>query len=329
MGSSDARRRPAVWAALVAVYLIWGSTYLGIEVASRTFPPLLMLSIRFLIAGGLLYAWTIRRGERDADRPGWRQWRAAAIVAAGLLLVGNGCVAIAVGSVDTGVVALIVASMPLWLALLDRVCNGVRLAPVAIVGLVVGFGGVGLLVANGGAARDELGGALLVLLGSLTWAAGSIYARGAPLPSRPLVGAAMEMLAGGVLLGLAGLAFGEAGDVHLSQISGESLLAFAYIVAIGSLVGFSAYIWLLGQAPLSLVGTYAYVNPVVAVLLGVVLLGEQVDWRLFVAGGAIVLAVGLIVSARPQPVPVAPLLPSTGDPLPAPAPAASLRRGAA
>lgn len=329
MGSTDARRRPAVWAALVAVYLIWGSTYLGIEVASRTFPPLLMLSLRFLIAGGLLYAWTIRRGERDADRPGWRQWRAAAIVGAGLLLVGNGAVAIAVGSVDTGVVALIVASMPLWLALLDRVCNGVRLAPVAIVGLVVGFAGVALLVANGGAGRDELGGALLVLLGSLTWAAGSIYARGAPLPSRPLVGAAMEMLAGGVLLGLAGLAIGEGGDVHLSQISGESLLAFAYIIGIGSLVGFSAYIWLLGQAPLSLVGTYAYVNPVVAVLLGVVLLGEEVGWRLFVAGGAIVLAVGLIVSARPQPGPAAPLLPSTGDPLPAPAPAASIRRGTA
>ena len=276
MGSTDARRRPAVWAALAAVYLIWGSTYLGIEVASRTFPPLLMLSLRFLIAGGLLYAWTIWRGERGEDRPGWRQWRAATIV-----------------------------------------------------GLVVGFAGVALLVANDGAGRNEVGGALLVLFGSLAWAAGSIYARGAPLPSRPLVGAAMEMLAGGVLLGLAGLAIGEGGDVHLSQISGESLLAFAYIIGIGSLVGFSAYIWLLGQAPLSLVGTYAYVNPVVAVLLGVVLLGEEVSWRLFVAGGAIVLAVGLIVSARPRPVPAAPLLPSTGDPLPAPAPAASLRRGAA
>lgn len=325
MGSIDPRRRPAVWAALVAVYLIWGSTYLGIEVASRTFPPLLMLSARFLLAGGLLYAWSIRRGERLADRPGWRQWRAAAIVGAGLLVFGNGGVGLAEQSVDTGTVALIVASMPLWLALLNRVFNGVRLAPVAVVGLVVGFAGVALLVAKQGASRDELGGALVVLFGSLAWAAGSIYARGAPLPSRPLVGAAMEMLTGGVLLAFAGLAIGEGSDMHVSQISGETLLAFAYLVSIGSLVGFTAYIWLLGQAPLSLVGTYAYVNPVVAVLLGVTLLGEPLGWRLFVAGGAIVVAVGLIVSARPRPAPAAPLLPSTGDPLPAPASPPSLR----
>ncbi len=324
MGEQDARRRPGVWAALVAVYLIWGSTYLGIEVAGRTFPPLLMLSLRFLLAGGLLYAWAISRGESGVDRPGWPQWRAATLVGAGLLLVGNGGVALAVRNVDTGVVALLVASVPLWLALLDRVCNGVRLAPVAIVGLVVGFGGVALLVGDGGAGRDELGGALLVVFGSLTWAAGSIYARGAPLPARPLVGAAMQMIAGGALLGVAGLAIGEGNDVHLSQVSGASALAFAYLVLIGSLIGFSAYVWLLGEASVSLVGTYAYVNPVVAVLLGVTLLGEPLGWRLLVAGGAIVVAVGLIVGASPRPPRGRPL-PSPGDSIPSAAPSASIR----
>ena len=324
MGEKDARRRPGVWAALVAVYLIWGSTYLGIEVAGRTFPPLLMLSARFLLAGGLLYAWAIRRGERGVDRPGWAQWRAAAIVGGSLLLIGNGGVALAVRDVDTGIVALIVGSVPLWLALLDRVFNGVRLAPVAIVGLVVGFGGVALLVANGGASRNELGGALLVTFGSLMWAAGSIYARGAPLPARPLVAAAMQMLTAGAMLGVAGLAIGEGGDVHLSQISGETILAFGYIVTFGSLIGFTAYVWLLGEAPVALVGTYAYVNPVVAVILGVTLLGEPLGWRLFVAGGAIVVAVGLIVSAKPRP-PSGRSLPSPGDSVSASASSAPVR----
>ena len=324
MGSTDARRRPAVWAALVAVYLIWGSTYLGIEVASRTFPPLLMLSIRFLLAGGLLYLVASRRGERLADRPRRIHWRSAFVIGAALFLVGNGGVGFAVQRVDTGVVALIVGSTPLWFALLDRVVNGVRLAPVAIAGLVVGFGGVALLVADFSGGREQLGGAAVTLLASIAWAAGSLYARGAPLPRRPLVVSAMEMLAGGVLLGIAGLALGEAGDVHPSTISGQSVLAFVYIVLIGSLVGFSAYSWLLSQAPLSLVGTYAYVNPVVAVLLGVVLLGEDLGWRLFVAGGAIVVAVGLIVSARPRGAAGRPL-PSTGDPVSASATSAPVR----
>ena len=324
MGSTDARRRPAVWVALVAVYLIWGSTYLGIEVASRTVPPLLMLSLRFLLAGGLLYLFAIGRGERLADRPRRIHWRSAFVIAGGLFLLGNGGVGLAVQSVDTGIVALIVASTPLWFALLDRVVNGVRLAPVAIAGLVVGFGGVALLVVGSSGGRDQLGGAAVTLLASIAWAAGSLYSRSAPLPRRPLVVSAMEMLAGGVLLGLAGLALGEGGEIQPETISGQSVLAFVYIVLIGSLVGFSAYSWLLGQAPLSLVGTYAYVNPVVAVLLGVTLLGEPLGWRLFVAGGAIVVAVGLIVSARPR-GPAGRPLPSAGDPVSASASSAPLR----
>jgi drug/metabolite transporter (DMT)-like permease len=294
MGEPDARRRPAVWAALLAIYVIWGSTYLGIEVASRTFPPLLMLSLRFLVAGAILYA-IVGRGLR----PTFAHWRSAAIVGGALLLFGNGGVALAQRTVDTGTVALIVGSVPLWLALLDRVFAGQRLSRLAVVGLVVGFVGVALLVVPTGDHRDELGGALIALLGSLVWAAGSLHARNAEMPSRPLAGAALQMLTGGVLLALAGLVRGEAADVDPAGVSGETALAFVYLVLIGSLVGFSAYVWLLRNAPTSLVGTYAYVNPVVAVLLGTLFLDEALEARTLVGGGIILAAVVLIVSARP------------------------------
>ncbi len=294
MGESDARRRPAVWAALVAVYLIWGSTYLGIELATRTAPTLLVLSLRFLVAGALLWAF-VGRGQR----PTKRQWWAAVIVGAGLLLAGNGGVGIGQQTIDTGTAALIVGSVPLWLALLDRVFLGQRLSRLAVAGLVVGFAGVALLVVPSGGHRDELGGALVVLLGSLCWAAASLYARRADIPEKPLLGAAMQMLAGGVLLGIAGLATGEASDVDVAAISGETALAWLYLVLVGSLVGFTAYVWLLRNAPISLVGTYAYVNPVVAVLLGTLFLDEALELRTIVGGAVILAAVVLIVSARP------------------------------
>ena len=287
----DARRRPAVWAALLAVYLIWGSTYLGIELAMRTMPSLLMLSLRFVVAGSLLWL-LVGRGLR----PSRRQWASATVIGGALLLFGNGGVAIAQESIDTGTVALIVGSVPLWLALLDRVVLGQRLARPAVAGLVLGFGGVALLA---GAAGGSAAGVAVVLVGSLAWAAGSLYARRAALPSRPLAGAALQMLCGGVLLGLAGLARGEADDVDLAAVSGESLVALVYLVLVGSLVGFSAYVWLLRNAPTSLVGTYAYVNPVVAVALGTVVLGEPLGARVLAGGGAILAAVVLIVSARP------------------------------
>jgi drug/metabolite transporter (DMT)-like permease len=288
----DARRRPAVWVALAALYLIWGSTYLGIEVAMRTLPPLLMLSLRFLVAGAVLWL-LVGRGQR----PTLRHWRAAAVIGAALLLFGNGGVALAQETIDTGTVALIVGSVPLWLALLDRVFLGQRLAPAAVAGLVVGFGGVAFLAGDVGG--GSLGGAALVLVASLAWAAGSLYARRAAAPPRPLTGAALQMLAGGVLLGLAGLARGEAGEVDPAAVSGASVIALVYLIAIGSLVGFSAYVWLLRNAPTSLVGTYAYVNPVVAVALGTLVLGEPLDARVLLGGGAILAAVILIVSARP------------------------------
>src|SRR5207302_1864804 len=183
------------WAALTTVYVVWGSTYLAIMVATRTLPPLLMSSVRFLVAGGMLYAWSARRG---APRPSLRHWRSALVVGAALLLVGNGGIALAEQRVDTGVAALLVATMQLWMALFDRIFNGRRLARSRALGLVVGLGGVVLLVGPiGGAGLDPLG-ALVCLVAAATWAGGSIYARGAELPSDSLLGSGMQMLVAGV-----------------------------------------------------------------------------------------------------------------------------------
>lgn len=294
-GTSSAR----VWAALAVVYVVWGSTYLGIELAVRTLPPFLMLAARFLLAGGFLFAWSLARAHRPRRLPSLREWRAALVVGAALLLVGNGAVAWAEDrGVETGTAALIIASVPLWLALLDRVLYRQRLGAGAAVGLVAGFGGVALLVAPAGGNSDWLG-ELSLLGGAALWALGSLYSRRAPSPS-PLLGAAMQMLAGGALLALLGAATGEVGALRSGAVSFASLAGFAYLVVFGSLLGFTAYVWLLRTAPTSLVGTYAYVNPVVAVLLGTVLLDEALSWRMLAGGGVVLAAVVLLVT-RPGP----------------------------
>ncbi len=280
-----------VWFALATVYVVWGSTYLGIDLAVRTMPPFLMAAVRFLVAGALLYAWAIRRGDRS-DRPTARHWVSAFLIAAPMLAVGNAAVGWAEQTLDTGTASLIVASVPLWLALLDRVLYARRTTRMVLLGLLVGFAGVGLLVAPGGSANRA---AIVLVFSSCAWAIGSLYARHARLPSRPLLGPAMQMLAGGAMLTVVAAAAGEIGRVHPAQISLESWLGLAYLIVAGSLLGFTAYSWLLRAAPTSLVGTYAYVNPVVAVLLGTLLLGEPLGWRTLVGGGIILAAVSLIV----------------------------------
>ena len=288
----------AIWAALVAVYIVWGSTYLAIRVAVETMPPLLMASVRFLIAGGLLYVWAIRRGDRAGDRPTLRQWRSAAIIGAALLLGGNGAVVLAEQTVPSGIAALLVATTPLWMVVLARVVLRERVTWRETLGIGIGFAGIALLVQPWeGFAFDPVG-VFLMLFASVTWAAGSLYARTAPLPVRPLVGTAMEMIAGGIALGLAGLVAGELGDLRLADISFASTMGFVYLIVFGSLVGFTAYAWLLRVARTSLVSTYAYVNPIVAVLLGWAILAEPVTPLTLIAGAVIVVAVALIVSVR-------------------------------
>ena len=293
MTGAFARRSPAaVVAALGTIYLVWGSTYLAIRVADRTIPPLLMSSVRFLIAGTALYAFA----TRGSARPTWRQWRSAAIVGAGLLLIGNGGVAWAETRIESGLAALIIATMPLWLALMDRIVLGRRLSPAAVAGLVVGFGGVAILVRPGGGG-DIL--AMLLLVGAAAcWAAASLYARGAALPENTLLSASMQMLCAAVLLGAAGLATGEASGVSADSFSAKPVIAVTYLVLIGSIVAFSAYAWLLKNVRTSTVSTYAFVNPVVAVVLGTLFLGEPLRWTTIIAGAAIVVAVVLIVTAR-------------------------------
>jgi drug/metabolite transporter (DMT)-like permease len=289
---------PAVWAALFSVWAFWGGTYLAIRVVVRTMPPFLAASARFLVAGAFLYAVAVRRGDREGDRPTRAQWIAATIIGGSLLLGGNGLVMFAEQTVPSGITALIIASVPLWFAVLDRVVFRKRLSWQAVVGLAIGFAGLALLLNPTGGRLDPAGLAALVVA-SISWAGGSLYARHASLPKRPLVGTGMEMLAGGVLLGLVATARGEFARIDLEAISIESVLGLVYLIVFGSLVAFAAYVWLLRVTRTTLVSTYAYVNPVVAVFLGWAVLDEVITARTFIAGAIIVVAVALIVSARP------------------------------
>lgn len=301
-----------VWLALGTVYLLWGSTYLGIKLAIGTMPPLLMGAARFLLAGVLLYAYAIRRGDQADDRVGIRQWVAALAIGSALLLGGNGGVILAERTVPTGIVALLVAASPLWMAVINRIVFRRKLNRQTIAGLLVGFAGVGLLIGLPGGGHVDLAGGVLAVAAPIFWAAGSVFARHVQLPKRPLVGTAMQMLCGGVLFAIAGVVAGEPARVHLTHISTTSWLALAYLVVFGSLIGFTCYAWLLRAAPLPLVSTYAYVNPVIAVLLGWIFLAEPLTLRTFIAGGVIVLAVALIVSGRMRPLRARPAAPSPG-----------------
>jgi drug/metabolite transporter (DMT)-like permease len=274
---------------------VWGSTYLGLEQASRTLPPFLMLAARFGIAGPILLAFTLRGG---APRPSLVEWRSSAVVGTCLLCGALGLVTLAEKRVPTGVAALMVGATPLWLALLDRVWRGVRLRTIAMVGLAVGFAGVATLAwPTGGGAFDRTG-MILLFLSPLSWTVGSIYARGAPLPARPLLGAACQMTAVVPILLVAAALHGELGELGSIHPSARSIVALAYLAIIGSLAGYSAYVWMLAVAPVSLVGTYAFVNPVVAVLLGYLFLDERITFRVMVAAVVIVIAVALIVSGQ-------------------------------
>jgi len=290
-----------IWAALAAVYVVWGSTYLAIRVADRTMPPFLMAGSRFLIAGGLLFAWTARRGDRTGDPLRWPQWRSALIVGALLLAGGNGGVSWAEQRVPSGVASLLIALVPIWMAIFLILLGNERLRVGTVAGLLVGFAGTALLVratgsSSGTGTADVLG--IVVLIGSsISWASGSVIARGMPLAKRPLVATGMEMICGGAVLIVLGLVTGELGGFDVRQVSGESLAGWLYLIVVGSWVGFAAYMWLLRNAPTPLVSTYAYVNPVVAVFLGWAILSEPVTWTVALAALLIVGAVALIVSA--------------------------------
>ena len=304
---------PRVWLALATIYVVWGSTFMAVTIAVRDVPPLLAMGFRHVTAGTLLLAIALPRGERQGDRIGWTQIRAGLIFGGALFLLGHGGLAWAQQTVPSGVAALLIGSIPLWMALLDRVFFGKRLHPSATLGLVVGFIGLAFLFDPFGEGSFDRLGAVVCVLSALAWAAGSLYSRGAALPSRPLVSAGLAALCGGALLLVVGAASGELGDLHPTAHSVE---AIGYLVVVGTLVGFVAYVWLLRNAPISLVGTYAYVNPVIAVALGALFLGEEITGQMLAAGAVILGSVALIVAKsgaalepgrglrRPRPVPV-------------------------
>ncbi|WP_437775258.1 drug/metabolite exporter YedA [Sorangium sp. So ce1097] len=283
---------------LAALYLVWGSTYLAVSVALETLPPFLLAGVRFVTAGALLYGALRLRG---APRPTLRQWGAAARVGGLLLVAGNGLVVVAQQWVSSGVAAVVVSTMPLWLALFTTLraarggAAGPRGAPEVSrgewVGLLVGFAGAALLHL-GGDLRAEHAGALLIVLAPVAWALGSLYSRTTPLPEGPMAVAAEMLAAGAVMLGISALA----GERLAEAPSSRSLLALAYLVVFGSIVGLSAYTYLLRNTRPAIATSYAYVNPIIAVALGILLGGESASAATWVA--AAVIGAGVLIVSR-------------------------------
>lgn len=316
-GSETSRLR--VLAAFAAVYVIWGSTYLAIRFAIATLPPFVMAGTRFLVAGALLYGWARARGVASPTRA---QWGAAAVIGTLLLLLGNGGVVWAEQTVPSGLTALLVAMVPLWMVLLDWLRpGGSRPAGMVLVGVAVGFAGMAVLVGPGqlaGGGHMSLVGIAAAGLAALSWAAGSLYGRRAPLPASPLLATSLEMLVGGALLFLAGIPAGEWANLHLTHVSALSLLSLGYLIVGGSLVAFTAYVWLLRVSTPARASTYAYVNPLVAVVLGWAFGGEALGPRTLAATAIIVAAVVVITTAQARPSPAV-----AGEPEPEPTACAS------
>jgi drug/metabolite transporter (DMT)-like permease len=292
------RSQLAAWAALLVVYLVWGSTYLAIRVGVRDIPPLAMAGARFLIAGAILYPIAARTGDaatRAADRPGAREWLGCAVVGVLLLAFGNGGVSVAEQTLPSGLAAVLVATVPLWMILFAVPLQGTRVSRRAVAGLLVGLVGVAVL-AGGGSAAGHAVGVLIVLGAAASWGVGSVLSRRLRMPRRVLVSAAIEMLAGGAVLLIAAAVTGQFARVHLANVHPTSWLALAWLIAAGSILAFTAYGYALTRLPLSTVSTYAYVNPVVAVLLGTALLHEALTVREVIGAVLVVGSVALTLN---------------------------------
>ena len=290
-----------LWAAMAVIYVVWGSTYFGIAVAIQTIPPFFMAAARFVIAGVVLLAWDVLRSPGARRWPTWRQLRDSAIVGILLLGVGNGFVALGERTVPSGIAAIIIGTMPVWFAVLGWIYFRERLPRVVVLGIIVGLGGVAALVwpVAGASSALDVGGLGILLLAELGWSHGSVYAaRRAHLPPRPITASALQMLFASGFLLLEGVVTGEPSQFDPAKVSLTSIAGVVYLTVFGSMLAFTVYGWLLRHAPISLIGTYAYVNPVVAVALGSVFLNEQLTPRTLVASAVIIAAVALIVTAR-------------------------------
>jgi len=302
-------------AAFAAVYVIWGSTYLAIVVGLESLPPLLIAACRHFTAGLILYPllrW------KTGIQPTAAQWKTAAITGVLLLLIGNGAVCLSEQSVPSGVAALLVAMVSFWMVLADWLRpGGSKPLPRVIASLVLGFGGLVLLVGPahlGGSGRVNPFGAGILVVGSFAWACGSIYSKHNDLPSSPMLGVAMQSLFGGAALWIAALVTGEVRQFHPAAVSFRSWMAVAYLIVFGSGIGFTAYVYLLKKSTAARVGTYAFVNPVVALLLGWIGAGEAVTLRTGLAAAVILTAVLLVITApHPSTSAAAETLPAPGE----------------
>ena len=289
-----------LWTALIALYIVWGSTYLAIRFSVETIPPFLHAALRFLISGAILFIW--RRAAGDPV-PTKANWKSTAIVGTFLLLGGNGLVGLAEKSVPSGIAALLITTSPFWLVLFESLrAGGNKPTWLSIIGLLIGFSGVFLLVGPAeimgtGHSFDKFGVTLL-LIAPILWSLGSIYARGADMPKSTLMSTGMQMLAGSVGLFIVSIVTGELRGFNIADVSMRSWLGLIYLITVGSLVGFVAYGWLLHNAPVSLFSTYAYVNPVVAVFLGWLFAGEDLNVRTIIASAIIIGSVVIINYAR-------------------------------
>ncbi len=292
-----------IWAALLAVYIIWGSTYLGIRFAVATIPPFMQAGVRFLISGTLLFAWRRLAGDPTPTR---RQWFSAFVIGSLLLVGGNGLISFAETSIPSGVAALLVATIPMFMVLVEALRpGGIRPTLGQVMGLLVGFSGVALLIGPaefGGAREFSFLSGGIALLAAFLWSLGSIYTRNADLPESTLLFTGMEMLMGSIGLLLVSTLKGEFVHFQIASVSTSSLLGLLYLITFGSLVGFTSYAWLLRNAPVSLVSTYAYVNPIVAVFLGNIFAQESLGPRILLAALIIVGSVFLVnLAKKPTP----------------------------
>jgi drug/metabolite transporter (DMT)-like permease len=308
---------------MLILYVVWGSTYLGISIAVDSIPSFLMAGSRFALAGTVMLgaAIVLRRGR--FAWPTRREWRDSFIVGGLLMGGGMGMVALGEETVPSGIAALVIAMMPLWVALLGRVFFGERLPVGAVAGIAIGLAGVAILVGPSANTAESFnaGGILALILSPISWSAGSLFsAHRARLPRDPLVATAAQMLTGSVVLAVMAAIRGEYATFRIEAVTTESLLAFGYLAIVGSLVAFTAYVWLLRVAPLPLIATYAYVNPVVAVALGALILQEPITPRTLVAGAVIVFAVALIITARSRMAAARPAATRESPPRPAAAP---------
>jgi drug/metabolite transporter (DMT)-like permease len=279
------------WIALGIVYLFWGSTYLGIRVAVETIPPYLMTGVRYSIAGLLLLGWQRLTVKRNPGMPSARELLRIASTAFLLLVVGNGLLCLSETRVESGTSALLIATTPIWMLLLDAFRRRRPPSFVAVAGMAVGSAGIAALVGRGTGHVNALFGGM-ILLASFAWALGSVFVR---RENHHPFTASLEMSIGGALCILVGLATGEGSQLHLNSISPASLWGMLWLITGGALVGYSAYAYVIRKLPTSTVATYGYVNPVVAVILGALVLGERVTWNLVIGGAAVVLSVVLIL----------------------------------